>query len=282
MEFTTSDGCALFAYVFTPKLPYRSTVHAVAGVTGINHEKEGAMIELLANGENRVVIMHPRGTGLSQGKRGDFLSINRLVDDLVEFIQWDRAQDPSRRVYFLYGHSMSTALLLAAAERLEGIAGAILVNPPYLRKRAKGMSPTAWQILNYAFHYLFARHTPVVDMGGDPSRIANEEDRREAEEKRNDPLLVNILSLHSMLEVQRLLGRTLGYCRRANYPMLLIHGLQDPVVERAGCDRIFEQWQHPDKEYRLIADGGHGRSTVLGARDQIQMWLKEHGTVRTQ
>ena len=50
MEFTTSDGCALFAYVFTPKLPYRSTVHAVAGVTGINHEKEGAMIELLANG----------------------------------------------------------------------------------------------------------------------------------------------------------------------------------------------------------------------------------------
>lgn len=277
MIFTTADGCVLFACQFVPMERYRSTVYVVAGVTGINHEKEGGLIDVLADGENRVVIMHPRGTGLSQGERGSLRRIDTLVDDLVEFIRWDQAKDPERREFFLYGHSMSTALLLAAAERLEGVCGVILVNPPHMRKRAQGMSPTAWQILEYAYHYAFARHRPIVDMAGDPSRIANEQDRREAEEKRKDPMLVNILSLHTMLEVNRLLGHMLVDCRGADYPLLLLHGLQDPIVDKKGCDRMFEQWRHADKEYQLIESGGHGRSTVLGARSIIRAWMKRHG-----
>jgi len=73
---------------------------------------------------------------------------------------------------YLFGHSMSTAILLAAADRLQHIAGAILVNPPYRQKEVKGMAPGFGQYVNYAGYFIFAKHTPVVNMAEAPSQMA--------------------------------------------------------------------------------------------------------------
>jgi pimeloyl-ACP methyl ester carboxylesterase len=65
------------------------------------------------------------------------------------------------------------------------------------------------------------------------------------------------------------------YCRKANYPLLLIYGLKDSIVDKAGCDIIFAQWKHPDKEYALIENGSHGKSTVKKADEIIRKWIKK-------
>jgi alpha-beta hydrolase superfamily lysophospholipase len=273
--YKVRDGSKLFVYDYRPVKNYNAVIFIVSGITGINHKKEKDIIELLSNNKNRVVVIHPRGTGYSDGVRGDIVNFSDFITDYSEIIMNDKDYVSAQHKIFLFGHSMSTSVLLAAAEHLDNIAGAILVNPPYIQKKAKGMSPTIGQYLKYACYYFFAKHKPTVNMAGDPAKIENEEDRRDAERKTNDPLLVNYFSMHYMNEVRKLINSTLDYCRRTDYPLLLLYGMKDTIADKKGCDLIFAQWKHPDKEYRLIENGSHGKSTVLLAKEIINKWLKK-------
>ncbi len=68
---TVKDGIKIFVYEFIPVSDFKNTIYIISGITGINHKSEKDIIELLSNNENRVVVIHPRGTGYSEGKRGD-------------------------------------------------------------------------------------------------------------------------------------------------------------------------------------------------------------------
>ena len=50
---------------------------------------------------------------------------------------------------------------------------------------------------------IFARHKPIVNMAGGPSLIENEEDRKESEQRINDPLLVKHFSMYMMMESKK-------------------------------------------------------------------------------
>jgi alpha-beta hydrolase superfamily lysophospholipase len=274
--FKVKDGHQLFIYDYTPVENYNSTIFIIAGITGINHHNEKDIIQLLSNNENRVVVIHPRGTGYSDGVRGDISNFSDFINDYSEIIMTDKDYGSTKHKIFLFGHSMSTSVLLAAAEHLNNIAGAILVNPPYIQKKAKGMSPTIGQYLKYARYYLFAKHKPIVNMAGNPLKIKNEEDRSDAEKRANDTLLVKYFSMYYMKAVRKLITKTLDYCEKADYPLLLIYGMKDTIADKKGCDMIFEQWKHPDKEYRLIESGSHGKLTVLLAKNIINRWIKDN------
>jgi len=173
----------------------------------------------------------------------------------------------------LFGHSMSCAILLVIAEKTEHISGAILVNPPYIRKASKGMSPGFGEYVKYAWHYIFARHKPIVNMAGNPDLTENEEDRKEAERRANDPLLVKYFSLYMMLQSQKVMNNMIDYAKTAQYPLLLIYGMNDNIVDEKGCDLIYENWHCENKKYRQIKNGTHGKSTVKLANDIIDEWI---------
>jgi alpha-beta hydrolase superfamily lysophospholipase len=272
--FKVKDGHQLFIYDYRPVEHYNAAIFIISGITGINHHNEKDIIELLANNENRVVVIHPRGTGYSDGARGDISNFSDFINDFSEIIKNDKDYVLKQHKIFLFGHSMSTSVLLASAEHLDNIAGAILVNAPYIQKKAKGMSPGFLQYLKYVWYYLFAKHKPIVNMAGNPTKIENDEDRSDAEEKVNDTLLVNYFSMHYMNEVRKLINSTLEYCKIANYPLLLIYGMNDNIADKKGCDLIYENWKHPNKAYKLIEKGSHGKSTVLLAREIINKWIK--------
>jgi alpha-beta hydrolase superfamily lysophospholipase len=272
--YKVKDGNKLFFYDYRSMENYKAVIFIIPGITGINHHNEKDIIELLSDNENRVVVIHPRGTGYSDGKRGDIETMEAFINDFVEIISNDKDYLSKQHKLLLYGHSMSTAVLLAVAEKLKNISGAILVNPPLNQKKAKGMSPSFWQYINYARYYLFAKHKPIVNMAGDPSKIENEEDRRDAENNSNDTLLVKYFSIHYMNEVKKLINSMPGLCKKADYPLLLIYGLKDNIVDKKGCDLIYKNWKHPNKEYILIENGSHGKSTVLSAKKIINKWVK--------
>jgi hypothetical protein len=50
--------------------------------------------------------------------------------------------------------------------------------------------------------------------------------------------------------------------------------MKDSIVDKTGCDLIFKNWKHPNKVYKLIENGSHGKSTVLLAKDIINTWVK--------
>lgn len=272
--FKVRDGLQLFIYDYKPIENYKSTIFIISGITGINHNSERDIIELLSNNENRVVVIHPRGTGYSDGVRGDISNFEDFINDYSEIIINDKDYGSEQHKVFLFGHSMSTSVLLAAVDSLQNIAGAILVNPPYMQKEAKGMSPSFFQYIRYASYYLFAKHTPIVNMAGDPSEIENQEDRKESELRMNDPFLVKYFSIYMMSESKKIMDSMIDYSKTANYPLLLIYGEKDNLVDKRGCDLIFENWKHTNKQYVLIENGSHGKSTVTQANEIIKRWMK--------
>jgi alpha-beta hydrolase superfamily lysophospholipase len=271
---TVRDGLKIFVYEYVPVSDFKNTVFIISGITGINHNSEKEIIELLSNNENRVVVIHPRGTGYSDGKRGDISDIMDFIADYSEIIKADRHYTNPNSKLILYGHSMSCAIAIKVAGELEKTDGLILVNPTYKLKSAKGMSPGFGDYLKYICYYFFAPHVPVVNMSGNPSTIENESDRKESELRNNDSLLVKYFSMHYMSESKKAMDAMVKNSQQADYPLLLLYGENDIIVDKAGCDEIYANWKSKNKKYEIISGGSHGKSTLMKGAGIIIKWIE--------
>jgi alpha-beta hydrolase superfamily lysophospholipase len=271
---TVSDGIKIFVYEYVPKSDFKNTVYIISGITGINHKSEKDIIELLSNNENRVVVIHPRGTGYSEGKRGDNSDLSDFIGDYTEIIKGDTYYRDTNRKIILFGHSMSCAIALKVAGELKKTDGLVLVNPPYKLKSAKGMSPGFGDYLKYIGYYIFAPHVPVVNMAGDPSTIENESDRKESEARSNDSLLVKYFSMHYISESKKTMNAMVKSAQQADYPLLLLYGDNDMIVDKTGCDEVFSAWKSQNKSYEIINEGSHGKSTVIKGAGIITKWIE--------
>jgi alpha-beta hydrolase superfamily lysophospholipase len=207
------------------------------------------------------------------------LNFSDFINDYIEIIKSDKDYNSKQHKIVLFGHSMSTAVLLAVANKIENIGGAILVNPPYILKKAKGMSPEFNQYLKYAWFYLFDKNKPIVNMAGDPTLIENEEDRKESELRINDPLLVKYFSMYMMMESRKLMKSMINYSKTANYSLLLIYGEKDNIVDKKGCDMIFDAWKYENKQYVVIKNGTHSKSTVVLSKNMINKWINDRNFI---
>ena len=127
--FTARDGSKIYIREYIPAVNPANTIYIMAGITGINHKSEEDIIDILSHNANRVVVVHPRGTGYSEGVRGD-TAPDDIIEDYCEIIRNDSAYLSGSKKIFLFGHSMSCAFALEVAVVLPGIDGLILVNPP--------------------------------------------------------------------------------------------------------------------------------------------------------
>ena len=279
--FTVSDGTEIYIYEYINEPGYESTVYLLSGITGINHLSEHDVVSMLASvpGGCRVVVIHPRGTGCSGGKRGDTADFNKFINDHIEIIDDDMSNHPGS-AFFLFGHSMSAALAAEVMNRISccsdgnvKLNGIILVNPPYLMKKSDGMSPRLADYIKYSFYFIFAPHVPVVDMGGNPEQIENAEERAEAEARRSDPLIIKYFSLSMMMRSSKMMNNMKSNAEKAECPLLLIYGTADSLVERTGCEVIFSSWKNDDKTFIEVPGGPHGKITVLMADDEISQWI---------
>jgi alpha-beta hydrolase superfamily lysophospholipase len=264
------DGTRIFVFTYSPNENYQRTIYILAGITGINHLRETDLIQALSGGENRIVIIHPRGTGYSDGPRGDVRDFDKILTDYLAVINHD---DRSGKRFF-FGHSMSTAMAVAIAGQVRGLAGIVLVNPPIWRKSSAGMTPTLGEYIKYALYYILAPHTPIVNMAGEPGRIKNAEERKEAEERDNDPLLVKYFSLYCMMNSKKLMDALVEKSKHCDIPLLLVYGTADSLVDKSGCDELYASWKGARKKYLLIEQGPHGKLTVLKAQATIRDWIK--------
>jgi len=271
---TVRDGIKIFVYEFVPGIEFKNTIYIVSGITGINHRSEKKIIEGLSNNKNRIVVIHPRGTGYSEGKRGDNPDLSDFIGDYIEIIKGDIFYQDNSHKIILFGHSMSCAIAIEVAERLPEVDGLILINPPVKMRPAKGMSPGILNYLKFIGYYLISPHTPVVNMAGKPSLIENEEDRRESEKRNNDPLLVKYFSMHYMAESKKIMNAMIKNARHADFPLLLLYGENDIIVDKSGCDEIYSAWKGQAKKYVIITGGLHGKSTVLRGAEIILKWIE--------
>ncbi len=109
--FQVKDGTQLFVCDYVPVQDYAATIFIISGITGINHHQEKELIEQLSNGKNRVLVIHPRGSGYSEGKRGNISDFSLFIDDYIEIITKDKDYKLPKPI-LLFGHSMSCAIYI--------------------------------------------------------------------------------------------------------------------------------------------------------------------------
>lgn len=228
----------------------------------------------LARGYTLVTI-HPRGTGYSDGLRGDIEDYDDFLDDLHLGLDLARTRFPEQPTV-LFGHSAGAALALdVAAATRHPLGGVLLVNPAYRLTYAKGMRPSFGDFVAYAFNSVFRRRALTVDLNSNPSAAAFAPDREEGEAMQRDPLVVRYFSLRMLSAQRRVMKRSPRSARAVDVPLLLVQGSHDALVDPRGNDEILAAARTRDKQKLIAAQGGHGSSAVETSVEPILAWLDE-------
>jgi len=209
-----------------------------------------------------VATMHPRGTGYSDGPRGDVERFEWLLEDEHSFARALRTRFPAVPIVLL-GHSAGAAYALDVAARSGGdtrFSAIVLVNPA-VKRRAGGVGPSPREMAIYAAHVLIRPSVPIADMNGDPSRLRDPDDRRDAERAQADPLRVPRYSMRFLLGLRRLMNASVARAHDLDLPLLAICGENDDIIDPSSCEELARAWRGQVAEVRRVP-GGHGVAVV--------------------
>ena len=143
----------------------------------------------------------------------------------------------------LGGFSTGAALALELAGRLEGVAGVFAVSTP-LR-----------------LQYLSSKFAPLVDTWNKiMGRVHMDEIRKEFVDNQPENPHINYLRnpISGVRELERLMGFLEPKLADVTVPALVVQGKDDPVVNPAGSERVFNLLGSADKEYRVFNFKRHG------------------------
>ena len=221
-------------------------------------------------------VFHARGTGFSDGPRGDGEDYALVLSDYRLFLE-HLAGRFSR--IFLLGHSAGAALALEiAVAPPTPLAGLALVNPAWKLTYAKGMGPTFGDYIGYAANRLFRPATLTVDMNRSPSLVTFGPDREEAEAMQRDPLVVRYFSLRYLSAQRIVMNRSPRNLAAVDAPLLLVQGAHDALVDPASFDELLGAARVADKRRLVAPDGGHGTSAVETMVGPLMAWFTSHAT----
>lgn len=219
-------------------------------------------------------VVHARGTGFSDGLRGDVENYALVLSDLRLF--HERLAEQFACI-FLFVQSVGAALALeVAASASTSPAGLVLVNPAWKLTYAKGMGPSLADYLTYSANYVFRPSALTVDMNRSPSSAAFLPDRKEAEAMQRDPLVVRYFSLRYLLAERKVMNRCPQNAALIQAPLLLVQGAHDALVDPASFDVLLGAARVADKRKFVAPDGGHGSSAVETMVLPLLEWVTSH------
>jgi alpha-beta hydrolase superfamily lysophospholipase len=220
--------------------------------------------------------IHPRGTGFSDGLRGDLDDYRRFLADLQLGLTRLHERFPGRCV-FLFGHSAGATLALhVAATTQVPLAGVVLVNPAYKLKASEGLTPSFTDYVTYAFNLVFRRSALTVDMNSNPKALKNAADREEGFAMQRDPLVVRSFSMRYLLAQREVMNASATNVATLHVPLVLVQGADDALVDPQGNDEILSAAKTPDAVKLIAERGGHGASAVETMAAPLVDWLRAH------
>ena len=217
----------------------------------------------------RVITWDLRGHGRSQGVRGDIRHYDLLVDDLQEL--WTLTAAEGGPV-FLYGHSLGAQITLNFAVRHRPPAAGLVITSPWFRL---AFAPSRWKVsLAWVAARLWPSFTQETDVM--PARLSRDLDFLMA--------MPDMHLIHHRMSARMYHALITGAHRAAReavalpYPMLLIHGEDDPVTSVDATKEFFHALRSRDKSLVIIPNALHETHNDLCRRevlDRITAWLEE-------
>lgn len=218
-------------------------------------------------------VVHSRGTGYSDGLRGDSDEYTLFLGDARQALESLAARFPALPL-FVFGHSAGAALALeAAATAKVPLAGVLIVNPAYRLIISEGMGPSLGDYLVYSVNLLFRSSALTVDMNRNPSAVKNPFDRAEAEQMQKDPLVVRYFSMRYLLAQRDVMNRCPENAAHIAAPFLLLEGALDALVDPRGSDEILAAVKGSDVTRLRAPEGAHGSSAVETMVGPLLEWI---------
>jgi len=267
-----SDGTRLFAKLH-PTSSMKGWVWLLEGTGGATRDDDDDLIVALLTAGFGVAQFHPRGSGFSEGPRGDVDDFQKIHDDFdlfAHFLDDAAAGAP----VFLLGQSAGGALALDVMRRAPApFAGVVLLNPAY--KYTDTMGPSFVDVVTFGFNAVFRSSALTVDMMAGADRLDGE-DRAEVMARQADPTVVRYFSLRYLQGLGASLERAPDNAAAATLPLLLVYGERDVIIDHSGSRELFALWAHADKQLVALPEAGHGASANRAAQPAISAFLRRH------
>lgn len=273
-EWLDGGDVRLFVHAEGPAEP-SAVVWFVQGAECHGAPPYPSLREALTDAGVASAFVHLRGTGYSDGLRGDVDRFELLFDDLRRFAAWLDARWPQRPVFVL-GHSAGATFALELVAGGFEPAGLVLVNPAFRLQASPGMAPTFGDYLAFMGNAVFRPAALTVDMNSRPEAVRHDGDRVEGQALQADPLVVRYFSMRFMAAQKAVMDRSAENVAKVRAPLLLIQGEQDALVDPKGNDELLAKAGSADRVRHLAPDAGHGSTAVEASVDVIVRWVQQH------
>jgi alpha-beta hydrolase superfamily lysophospholipase len=254
---STSDGKTLFVRRWKAGREARASVLIFHGITGYSGPYGPMVADQLAAAGYEVFGLDLRGHGLSDGRRGDYPSEERLRKDIAETLALVKSK--SDRLVVM-GHSLGALTAIIAAKDHPGeVSGVVLVSAAKKVRTGVYPRPSTGATLRTLLGVAILRGTPLIEY------------RREGQVGIDDPLFnfkysarfYTVLYGAGALRVMRMLGSgtidspNLNFDGKLNVPLFVAVGENDELFTAEGVREFCDGIDCDDKEFHVIPGARH-------------------------
>lgn len=268
-----SDGKILFLRRWDPSSKSPATVLLFHGITGYSEPYGRIIAESLSNSGFAVYGLDLRGHGLSDGKRGDYPSRQRYVNDLMEAVSY--VKERSEKLVVL-GHSLGVFSAIAAENRCrDKIDGLVLLSAAKKVKPIVYPKPTVGSLLKSLIGISILRGSPLIDY------------RRDGMTGVTDPLFnfsyssrfytviygSGALAVLRMFQSGAIESPYLEFSEKLTIPLFVGVGENDELFSVESVKELSDSMDCSDKEF-LVVPGGRHAYFPNGSWTPLVAWLQ--------
>ncbi len=247
---TAGDRLTLRTQLWTPERSTKALVVLTHG-HGEHSSRYGHVAAALAASGYAVAAYDVRGHGRSGGQRGHTPRYAQLLDDLQVVVDWAKRTIPTRQ-WFLYGHSMGGQITLAYALDRQPDAAGVIVTAPWLRLK---FMPPAWKVqLGLTIGKVWPSF--AMSSGLDQSQPLSHDTghlNSLPEHDLNHTQITARLGADALTHGADVLARAAEF----KYPLLIMHGADDQIMDPEGTRRFYAAAASADKTLKVFPDLFH-------------------------
>jgi acylglycerol lipase len=255
----TSDGKTLFVRQWPAAREPTVCVLIFHGITAYSGPYGPMIAEQLAASGYCVYGLDLRGHGLSDGRRGDYPSKERLIHDLSETIEKVRSESKGKKLVVL-GHSLGAlSAIIALNSNPDKIDGMVLLSSAKKVRTGQYQKPTIAQLIRLLFAVSLLRGTSLIEY------------RREGMIGLDDPLFnfkysarfysvmygVGALAVSRMFRSGVINSPNLRFREKLRIPLLVGVGENDELFTPQFVKEFFDEIDCDRKQFFVIPGARH-------------------------
>ena len=215
-----------------------------------------------------------RGHGQTGGRRGHFPSLDVVMQDIHQFVEFQRQNHPDQPV-FLYGHSLGGLLTLSyTLQHPEGLQG-VIVTGAMLRSAFDEMK------VKNTLAKILGSMAPTIALSTGLDATSISRDPVVVEEYVNDPLVHDKGSTGLGKAILNAIDLCFAHAKEFKPPLLIMHGRDDRLTYPSGSEDFAKLAGEVNKDVTLkVWDGMYHE--LHNEPEQVEVfkvmieWLDRH------